>query len=524
MAEGSAEFVFSVIIPLEFHRGQAIECMTGWTSGQTFPRRDYELILVCPPDFPEDELATIRPVLSPWDQLVPSDGRHDMTLNAEGARKARGRVLFFTESHCIPLNDTLERTAEVFQKHPDWAGFSGMTQPITHNFLSQIEGEFFQKDIRYNMEVHPWRKVLDPCFAVRREAYFQVGGFEAEYGHFAEWLLAGRLHLAGLKIGHAPEVGVRHFYIGELDDWQEFTGDFTRGEMLFFSRGAADPCQDLFDKPIEWKHRYLLTQTQADQMCRMMLCDLSEAWTAAPNLRGKIRLLRDWPWGTFWKWYRQKRQGNLEEIRKARQHEARALEQFEAALAREDRPAAKEAAEVYCSALVQRTRQEFLREWQSWPAPPVAATPEGVWEPGGALESQNPSVGFHELESSSRGALRWSENAAFVTLNIAPGKYRVTLEWHPDAYPQADWHRFYGNERPIHPSKVKYKRNAVVLSISVSDDQPTRIGWVCQAVRAPGDPRVLGLATTRITWESPVSEGTPLVEPAPNQGLNPSLA
>src|SRR5258708_504419 len=44
--------LFSVIIPLEYHRGQWERCWQGWQS-QTLDRDSFEIILVVPPDFPE---------------------------------------------------------------------------------------------------------------------------------------------------------------------------------------------------------------------------------------------------------------------------------------------------------------------------------------------------------------------------------------------------------------------------------------------------------------------------------------
>jgi len=63
-----------------------------------------------------------------------------------------------------------------------------------------------------------------------------VGGLEPAYGHFAEWHLAGRFHLNGIKIGYAPHVNVGHHYVGDMVDLEIFTRDFTEGEMLCISR------------------------------------------------------------------------------------------------------------------------------------------------------------------------------------------------------------------------------------------------------------------------------------------------
>ena len=43
MAKIKSNLRFSVIIPLEFHRGQVEECLQRWVHQQTYPREQYEI-------------------------------------------------------------------------------------------------------------------------------------------------------------------------------------------------------------------------------------------------------------------------------------------------------------------------------------------------------------------------------------------------------------------------------------------------------------------------------------------------
>ncbi len=102
--------LFSVIIPLEFHRGQWGRAWQGWQS-QTLDRAGFEIILVVPPDFPDrDKLAELGDLA----RLEYSHHSHDIGLCAAGAAKARGKFLFFTESHCWPEPDVLELCLQAF--------------------------------------------------------------------------------------------------------------------------------------------------------------------------------------------------------------------------------------------------------------------------------------------------------------------------------------------------------------------------------------------------------------------------
>jgi hypothetical protein len=68
----SSNPLFSIIIPLEFHRGQWERCWRGWNA-QTFERSAYEIILVVPPDFREHILLNELSA----DRLEFSSSSHD---------------------------------------------------------------------------------------------------------------------------------------------------------------------------------------------------------------------------------------------------------------------------------------------------------------------------------------------------------------------------------------------------------------------------------------------------------------
>ena len=203
---------FSVIVPLGAQRGQTEACLRGWTREQTFPRDRYEVLAIGHlRSLQTREIAAIRGLLAPPDRLLEHDQPHDVALSVRGAREARGELLFFTESHVLPDPETLRRTDEAVRADPGLAGLSGRSLRITHNSLGETEADMYEADIRYGMEQHPWRKILDQCFIAWRRPYFEAGGFREEFGHFAEWLLAAHMYGLGYRIGYAPEVELRHY-------------------------------------------------------------------------------------------------------------------------------------------------------------------------------------------------------------------------------------------------------------------------------------------------------------------------
>ncbi len=158
----------------------------------------------------------------------------------------------------------------------------------------------YGRDIAFGLIEHPWRKVLDQCFVIRREAYFQAGGFEPEFGHFAEWLIAARFHTLGLPIGYVPAVRIHHLYSGQFGEWQRFTADFIEGQMRFLGLEPSDPLRTMFDEVPEWSGRHSLQRDASRRICRLLTRDLRAAGASS----GRVSRLREWHWGLLavWAW------------------------------------------------------------------------------------------------------------------------------------------------------------------------------------------------------------------------------
>jgi len=77
--------LISVIVPLEYHRGQWERCWLGWKA-QTLPKNQYELIWSSRRIFRN---KTNCALLGPLDRLEYSTERHDIGLCAIGAARAR---------------------------------------------------------------------------------------------------------------------------------------------------------------------------------------------------------------------------------------------------------------------------------------------------------------------------------------------------------------------------------------------------------------------------------------------------
>jgi hypothetical protein len=486
---------FSVLIPLEAHRGHALEALRGWFD-QTFPRNRFELVVVAPPGHAPSELAELRQLLTPSDQLVQGVSTHDMGLSVEAAALARGELLFFTEAHCFPEADTLAEADRAADAHPEWAGFSCRSVALTTNALARVEARFYEGDIAYGMHEHPWRKVLDQCFVVRRAAYKQVGGFEATLGHFAEYVLAARLYVAGLEIGHAPGPRIHHFYPGRFGDWRRFTEDFVAGQLEFAARRPSDPVASLFDEVPEWSSRETMRRRSARRVVRLLLADL------ARNRRGfgDWRLLGTW----FWRCTL----GPPAGIVFAETAHRLARVRLELALLRRDESGAEGLLRRCCDAVATARRRRFVRAWNrtsgSVLCPPNS---RGEWQT--ARHDALPGVGFHLASGAGDQAIRWSEPAAYVELPLQSGELELKVHWL--FLPPVDGVRtlrFFLDEHELSEDDVRVGDTEATLRVRVSDgSSPSRLGWVCSRHVAFGDTRVLGLPIRAISWTSSTIPG-----------------
>ncbi len=474
--------LFSVIIPLEFHRGHWERCWQGWQA-QSLSPSEFEIIMVVPPDFPQCD--KLKDLLGGRGRIEYSQARHDIGLCADGAAVARGRFLFFTESHCWPEPDVLELCLEALRDRPGWAGLSCGSVPVTHNKLSVAEADMYDADIEYGMNRHPWRKILDQCFVTRREPYHRCGGFQAEFGHFSEWLLAARYHAAGFEIGYLPQARLHHYYVGDLAELKTFTLDFVAGEIAFFNRDSPEPSRDLLEAPPEWICRDNFEPGTARAILWMVVADLAApgAWSLGslrricrwlvPAIAGD-RLERATSAAAVRYTYLALR---LAMVLATRDQLGRRLKDYIAALVRS-----------------QRLAQVGLARRKGLPAAPQRQEVKSRTRP--ILASQ---TGFYPLEQHDGCQFRWSETEAAIRIEARPG--RLALQIGCAQFRSLSNNidlRFYCDGRRLPKGATKPATDGFELQIVVPSSGTTDVGWLCRAFPAARDPRALGLPVMRI--------------------------
>lgn len=492
---------FSILIPLEEHRGIAVRCIAAWAQGQSAGRESFEILVAAPASHDPGEIEAIRSLLAPQDRILTCPEEHDMPLVAAAAKEARGEILIFTESHCLPRPDFLEQSLNVLAEHPEWAGFSGRSIPLSHNLLSEIEAEMYSRDIDDLAAHHPWMKVLDQCFVIWRKTYDVSGGVEPEFGHFAEWVLAARLHHAGLVIGYDPRAAIEHYYCGDLDELEAFTLDFCAGQMRFAQQAALDPCGKLFDDIVAWNARHEYDRNVARQMTHLLLSDAWHSLLARCGLGGDL-VSHKWPWRTARSWLIRcfvRPSWQLRSLdRKRRRLRRETLRQ----LALGDRAAARAAFRREMAMWVKRGHlQHFAQALAQGKIPPLASQTheQSEWL---VDASSQPVVGLHGLENYQGESFRWSEPAVLFQLPALRGDWHVRLHWVSELIPRdAAETRFYLDEQLIPREAIEHQAASTLVRLYGLEGRRVRLGWVHGQSIRDADSRSLALPLTKIVWQ-----------------------
>ncbi|MBR0720477.1 hypothetical protein JQ612_32425 [Bradyrhizobium manausense] len=465
--------LFSVIIPLEHHRGQWEQSWLGWTS-QTADRSLYEIILVVPPDF--TARAELKALAGDAARLEFADCVHDIGLCAVGAARASGRYLFFTEAHCWPEPDVIALCIRAIDDHPDWAGFSCRSVPICHNRLSEAEAAMYQADIEFGMKQHPWRKVLDQCFVTRRDVYWECGGLRQELGHFAEWVLAAGYSARGYAIGYLEEARFHHYYVGRVGELKTFTLDFVQGEIRYLSDDRRDPGSELLEIPREWSEMDDFDRPLALHALKALLCD--GGWRRPGE---KLRAV--------WRWIEPALLGDLHLRLAALLAVAHARSMLTALLLVGSSSAVAHWLKRYIASLIRLQRLVCIHDVRGRAGPAQRLLGDHVLA----------RIGFHGLEVAAGHTFRWSEPEAAVRIRGVAGRNMVCIRSPALRAPLAKiGAQFYLDGARVDPAAIEIGRDRYTLSLDLPRSGIAILAWACPVLIGVGDVRRLGLSVVGI--------------------------
>lgn len=210
----------SVVVPVR-NRRDLIEALLDALDKQT--RRDFEVIVVDDGSTDgADNVAASRVVAGRPVRLLRANGAGAVTARTIGAREARGAILAFTDSDCVPCPDWLKLGGAAIDAGADLV--NGRTvparaiNPLERSLASGTEGLYPTANMFFS-----------------RAAFEAVGGFDVATenrlgfrhnerargtGFGEDTILAWRMIRAGYRAEYVPEAEVEHYvFPPDLVEW-----------------------------------------------------------------------------------------------------------------------------------------------------------------------------------------------------------------------------------------------------------------------------------------------------------------
>jgi GT2 family glycosyltransferase len=194
------------------------------------------------------------------------DDRFDVTLFKQphawpaaarnnGAARAKGQFLAFTDDNCIPASDWLRALAKRFATAPDHAVGGRTLNALTNNpyaIASQLIVDFVYA--YYNADPRQARFFASNNLALPADFFHVLGGFDSTFRTSEDRDLCDRWLHHGYRMTYAPEAIVSHAQALTLRTfwWQHFNygrgafgfhrertrrgSDFFRSDLAFYAR------------------------------------------------------------------------------------------------------------------------------------------------------------------------------------------------------------------------------------------------------------------------------------------------
>ena len=484
-AAAPAEVSLSVVIPLLAHRGFAARCLDSWID-QSLSSQQFEIVALSPG---QDQVLEriVRAKLRPHDQFIVHRTENPMELFDLGARRARGELLVFTESHCAAGGSTLEAFVAHLSRSSDDGAFCTSTSGWT-NPLARAEGQVFDRGFVEWTAEGGWNRFYTRGTILKRSVYLAAGGIVPRYGCFAEPAFAAALHAGGFRLGHARDAVIQHFNTTSYRDFDRCARDFAHGQ-----------CESYRDAP---QHFVRYHQRLGEHDSRTLL----NARLARIAWRDAVRLLP------------------LAPDARVRRRTARALAAVASLaalglspmlLARRWRAATARAALRVLQFMPRDLDRRYEQAWTQivtyermrWTINSLAREPLAAIGRGENMIARIPDAalfGFHGLEERGGTRFRWTSSVALVQTILPPGRYTVTLDTggfrsiEPETLTLAlDGHPIASADIEINGSSMRFP-----LHIRLGANQESALMLLCDPMpsrmKGNADPRPLGLPLTFI--------------------------
>jgi hypothetical protein len=493
--------LISIVLPMDGDpRGDPAH-LKSWSLQTGLEPDDFEVLVGCC-SASDALMEEMRSHLRPQDSVFRMDAGKtrrtvsEMIIYSEGAQRARGRYLFFSEDHVVAEPGCLAAVRKHILDHPDAPGFFLGCGHMGHEPLAVYEGLLYDKTLPLWQSPDCRDKVRIRATVLRRDVYEAVGGMPHQYGLCGETILSARLFNAGHVIGYLPEARVRHRNTDTMRLMIEHVGDHVAGECRFHDESDEDATANALATSETLVTRDFLHRSTArrvaDALQRAIArtpdpasCHSLRSFASKAALTGR---LGGWP-HAWLAWLR------------VRLAYARFF------LASGDRESGIIEVEVFWNSIRQVTETRHCIKNAS----PAGWLGDGVQTHGTfspAQMTRHRATGFHSLEKTFDGHdIRWSSAVSRLHLDIPRGNYHITLRTggiRPDQQqmPLA----FFWNDHLIEEENVRRRGDSITFKVDRKTfrkeaGQPQELMIVCEPLANTGDSRSLGLPVLGLDFQ-----------------------
>jgi cellulose synthase/poly-beta-1,6-N-acetylglucosamine synthase-like glycosyltransferase len=200
------ESALSVIIPAYNAEKTLYSCLSALYD-QSLPKRDYEIVVV--DDGSTDGTSKIAKDFNVNYLFQTNQG--PATARNKGVHAARGNIVLFTDSDCIPEHNWIKEMVRPFGD-PDVVGVKGTYKTTQTDLAARFAQAEFED--RYDLlKKNPSIDMIDTYSAAfKKDIFLQIGGFDQNFpvANNEDTDLSYRLATAGYKLVFNPAASVYH--------------------------------------------------------------------------------------------------------------------------------------------------------------------------------------------------------------------------------------------------------------------------------------------------------------------------
>jgi GT2 family glycosyltransferase len=226
----------TVVLPV-FNARQNIGLLLDRLRGQEFPRDEWELVAV-DNGSTDGTLEILNSQNHGWIRLVHETRRGPSAARNCGIRHARGSIVAFIDSDCVPRHDWLSRLIAGFDDRTNWAvgGLLASAPPttLTETFTAR-QGILNQEDFFKPLDFKP-PFLLTANFAVRRAVFDRVGVFDEQLRVGEDADFCWRILKAGGKLHLVRSAIVEHRHRSDIGSFARQMYEYGIGSAATFAR------------------------------------------------------------------------------------------------------------------------------------------------------------------------------------------------------------------------------------------------------------------------------------------------